>query len=98
MRDQYRYGKVVALRIAQDDHLEEEEAFVLPLIHRRIPEAHQLEMTRRRLIDVDGSDQGWVMDWVAGHLIATEREVLAALAARVQEMPAGLSEADGQRV
>ena len=44
------FGKVVALRIDQDDHLEEEE-FVLPIIRQHIGETQQLEMARHLLLD-----------------------------------------------
>ena len=81
------YGKVVALRIAQDDHLEEEEAFVLPIIRQRVPEVQQLEMARRLLIDVEGSDKGWLMDWVAAELTLVERQLLADLSAHFREVP-----------
>ncbi|HEX9872234.1 MAG TPA: hemerythrin domain-containing protein [Candidatus Tectomicrobia bacterium] len=80
------YGKLVALRIAQDDHLEE-EAFVLPMIRQRIPEAQQLEMARRLLVDGDGPPHSWIMEWVAGALTATECELLADVAARFKEIP-----------
>jgi len=83
------YGKVVALRIAQDDHFEEEEAFVLPLIRQRIGEAQQLEMARRLLIDQDAEDMRWILDWVAGDLTPTQQQWLAGLADRFQEVPAG---------
>ena len=81
------YGKVVALRIAQDDHLEEEEAFVLPIIRARIPEAQQLEMARYLLIDGESSDDGWLIDWVAAALTPVERQLLTALVAQFREVP-----------
>lgn len=81
------FGKVVALRIAQDDHFEEEEAFVLPLIRQRISEAQQLEMARRLLVDVDEPDNGWIMDSVTEDLTPAERQLLADLAARFEAIP-----------
>ncbi|HXH12411.1 MAG TPA: hemerythrin domain-containing protein [Alphaproteobacteria bacterium] len=81
------FGKVVALRIAQDDHFEEEEAFVLPLIRQRISEAQQLEMARRLLIDVDEPDSGWIMDSVAEDLTPAERQLLADVVARFKAIP-----------
>jgi len=83
------YGKVVTLRIAQDDHFEEEEAFVLPLIRQRIREEEQLEMARRLLIDEEAADRRWVFDWLAGELTPTERQLLADLVARFKEVPTG---------
>lgn len=82
------YGKIVALRIAQDDHFEEEEAFVLPVIRQRIGEAQQLEMARRLLMDQDAADKCWILDWLARDLTPTERQLLADLTARFTEVPA----------
>lgn len=77
------YGKVVALRIAQDDHLEEEEEFVLPMIRQGISEAHQLEMARRLLIDQEAQDQQWILDGIAGDLTTLEQQLLADLVAGI---------------
>ena len=82
------YQQVVALRIAQDDHFEEEEEFVLPIIRQRIAEKQQLEMTERLFIDRDAEDPRWILDWVAQDLTPTEQQVLAALVTRFAELPA----------
>jgi hemerythrin-like domain-containing protein len=80
------YGRVVRAQIAQDDHLEEEEAFVLPLIRQRLGEAQQLEIARRLLLDQDAEDTRWILDWVAQALTPTEQQWLAGLAARFTEV------------
>ena len=75
------YGAVVALRIAQDDHLESEEAFILPLIRERFSEAEQLRIVQRLLVDKDAAEQGWVVDWLGHNLNAGELEVVSDLTA-----------------
>jgi hemerythrin-like domain-containing protein len=90
------FGKVVALRIAQDDHLEEEEAFVLPLIRQRVSEAQQLEMVRRLLVDVGEPESGWILDWVVGDLTPVERQLLADLVGCFPGVPGRLAHADCQ--
>ena len=80
------FGRVVALRIAQDDLLEDEEAFVLPVIRQCLSEAQQLEIVRRLLIAQRAENERWVLDWVARALTVTERQLLAALEARFAEM------------
>jgi hemerythrin-like domain-containing protein len=80
------YGKVVVLRIAQDDHFEEEEAFVLPIIRQWIGEEQQLEMATRLLIPQDGEDKRWILEVVAGELTPTERQLLEGLTARLKEV------------
>lgn len=81
------YGKVVALRIAQDDHLESEEAFVLPEIRQRFGEAEQLKIVSQLLIDAQAEDQRWVLDWVAQNVTPAERRLLADLEAQMVVLP-----------
>jgi len=73
-------GKVVALRVAQDDHLEEEEERVLPVIRQQISAAQQADVARRLLIDAAARHAGWPLAWLAPHVTATERQLLTALA------------------
>jgi hypothetical protein len=76
------YQRVVGLRVAQDDHLESEEAFVLPEIRQQFNEEAQLKMIRQLLIDQAAEDRGWVLDWVAERLVPGERRLLADLSKR----------------
>jgi hypothetical protein len=76
------YGRIVDLRIAQDDHFENEEAFVLPTIWQRISEGEQLEMARCLLIDEEAEEQRWVVDWMVQYLTPGERRLLADLEQR----------------
>ena len=81
-------GKVVALRVAQDDHLEEEEERVLPVIRQQISAAQQLDMAQRLLIDRGAQDTHWVLAWLTPHVTATEHQRLTALAGRAASVPA----------
>jgi hypothetical protein len=72
-------GKVVVLRVAQDDHLEEEEERVLPVIRQQISEIQQFDMAQRLLLDREAQDAGWLLAWLTPHVTATERQWLAAL-------------------
>ena len=73
------YGAIVALRISQDDHLESEEAFVLPEIRECLGKVEQTQIVQRLLIDEQAADQGWVVDWLGHSLESPEREILANL-------------------
>jgi hypothetical protein len=75
------FGNVVALRIAQEDHLEEEEELVLPLIRERLSAAQQLEIVQRLLVDPQAADPTWVVTWLRHELTETERHAVAAVAA-----------------
>ena len=70
------YGKVVALRVCQDDHLESEEAFVLPEVEAQLSIDEQREIARRLLIDEESGDPTWVLDWVSRNVDDEERELL----------------------
>lgn len=80
------FGKVVALRLAQDDHLEEEE-LVLPIIRERISAAQQLEIALCLLLDPQTEDERWVVAWLMQELTEPECHALAALMARFASIP-----------
>ena len=79
------YGCTVALRIAQDDHLEEEEEFILPVLRQQMDEEHQKEVIRRLLIDEEAEDQRWILDWISQNLTSRERGLLTDLESRLAE-------------
>ena len=79
------FGTVVMARIAQDDHLEEEEAFVLPVIRRQLSDAQQWTIVQHLLRDEAAEDPRWPLDWLADHLTPRERRLLADLAAHAKE-------------
>jgi hypothetical protein len=81
------FGHVVALRIAQEDHLEEEEELVLPMMRERIAIAQQMEIVRRLLLALDTEDPTWVVTWLMQDLTDTERKTLLALTARLASTP-----------
>jgi hemerythrin-like domain-containing protein len=77
------FGAVVQARIAQDDHLEEEEAFILPVIRRQLSVTQQEEVIRHLLIDHEAEDPGWHLDWLQETLPPREGQFLADLAAQI---------------
>ena len=70
------------MRIAQQDHLETEEALVLPTLRRRLSEEQQLEVAKHLFIDGDAQDARWMLDWTAKELTPGEKNLLADLEAR----------------
>lgn len=73
------YQSVVALRVAQDDHLACKEEFVLPTIRDTFEYFRQLSMIRSLLIDDLAEDKRWVLDWVCGHLSTEECQFMSNL-------------------
>jgi hypothetical protein len=82
---QHLYGQVIALRVAQEDHLETEEAMVLPLIRENFPPERQLEIVGALLIDPDADDRRWVIDWISKYLTPKENEMLLALESGINQ-------------
>jgi hypothetical protein len=78
------FGTVVMARIAQDDHLEEEEAFVLPVIRRQLSDAQQWTIVRHLLLDEEADDPRWYWDWLTEYLTPGERRFLADLAVQAK--------------
>jgi len=74
---QHLFGAVLALRIAQQDHIENERAFVLPVLKQRLNSEEQLAMVRGLLVDSMASDPHWVMDWIGQHLNPEEHATMA---------------------
>ena len=81
-----RTRRLMALRILEYDHFENEEAFVCSLIKERRSEKEQLELAKRLLIDDEAEDPRWIVDWVASELTPTERNLLTEVENRFSEV------------
>ena len=80
---QHLYQQVVALRIALEDHLDVEEALVLPAVRQQMKEQQQLELAKAMLLDQDAQDPRWMIDWVRLRLSSGERALLGEMETRV---------------
>ncbi|MCH8107465.1 MAG: hemerythrin domain-containing protein [Chloroflexi bacterium] len=76
---QHLCQRVLSLRLALDDHLEDEETFLLPMLRRSMSEDRQREVVRRLLYDEESPEPHWIMNWVAEALTPGERQLLAGL-------------------
>ena len=76
---QHLCQRVLSLRLALDDHLEDEETFLLPMLRRSMSEDRQREVVRRLLYDEESPEPLWIMNWVAEALTPEERQLLAGL-------------------
>ena len=76
------YSRVVALRVAEFDHFENEEAFVVPEIRERMNEEEQLSIVKHLLIDEGAKDPSWIIDWVFDKLSPRDQSILTAIKAR----------------
>ena len=76
---QHLRRQVTELRIIQEDHLETEEALVLPVMRQTMDKTRQLAFVRGLLIDDEAQDPRWVIDWLIGQLDAEDRNTLALL-------------------
>jgi hypothetical protein len=78
-------GKVIALRILQDDLLEAEEEAILPLLRHRLSNEQQWGLMQHLLIDTETAE---IVDWIAPALTAPEQQWLAELMVRFQTVSA----------
>ena len=72
---QHLYRQVVALRIALEDHLDTEEALVLPRIQENLDGPQQLKLAANLLTDRDSEDPCWMIQWVIERLSSEDREL-----------------------
>lgn len=76
---QHLCQRVLSLRLALDDHLEDEETFVMPILRRFMSEGRQREFDRRLLRDDESPEPLWITNWVAEALSPPERQLLEGL-------------------
>ncbi len=74
------YGKIVSLRICQDDHLESEEYLVLPEIETNLSNQQKKTLVNRLLIDKDSDDPQWILDWMKTRSTQKDADVLDRIA------------------
>ena len=77
------YRRVMAMRILEFDHFENEEAFVCSIVREKMSEEEQLALAKRLLIDEEAEDPRWVIDWVYQELSPSERKLLDELEERL---------------
>ncbi len=83
---QHLYGQVIALRVAQEDHLETEEAMVIPLLRENLSPECQLEVVGALLVDQDADDSHWVIEWISQDLTPKENELLLELETHILQL------------
>lgn len=82
---QYLYGQVIALRVLQEDHLETEEAMVIPLIRENLSVESQVDLIGELLVDREADDKRWLLDWIAQDLAPNENKLLFELESRINQ-------------
>ena len=82
---QHLYGQAIALRVAQEDHLETEEAMVIALLRENLSPACQLEVVGALLVDQDADDPHWVIEWISQYLTPKENELLLELESQIKQ-------------
>ncbi|MBT99539.1 MAG: hypothetical protein CL902_13085 [Dehalococcoidia bacterium] len=82
---QHLYGQVITLRAAQEDHLEIEEAMVIPLIRENLSTDSQVNVVGGLLIDREADDKRWVLDWISQDLTPNENNLLLELESRINQ-------------
>ena len=78
------YRSISDFRVVEFDHFENEESFVLPLVHDQMSYAEELECVRKLLIDDDSENPTWILDFVRENLVDSDRKLLDQISAKFQ--------------
>ena len=70
------YRSIFDFIVVEFDHFENEESFVLPLVHDQMSYAEELECVRKLLIDDDSDNPTWILDFVRENLVDSDRKLL----------------------
>ena len=70
------YRSIFDFIVVEFDHFENEESFVLPLVHDQMSYAEELECVRKLLIDDDSDNPTWILDFIRENLAASDRKLL----------------------
>ena len=73
------YNQIVALKVAEYDHFENEEAFVLPMIKDQMTKLQQLECVEKLLFDEKSENSSWIYDFIETNLNQREADLLISL-------------------
>ena len=70
------YRSVLALKVTEFDHFENEEASVFPLVKEQMSRNEQLECARKLLFQDSAAHSGWIFDFILNGLCESERILL----------------------
>ena len=73
------YKSVMALKVAEYDHFENEEAFVLPLVKEHMTVEQQMDCVRKLLYEENSEHPRWIYDFIWENLGDGERKLLEGL-------------------
>ena len=70
------YSRVVALRVCEFDHFDNEEIFVLPVVRSFMDEKRQLAVAKQLLFEQDVDNPRWIIDLIYEFLGPGDQELL----------------------
>ena len=80
------YEQIVALKVAEYDHFENEEAFVLPLVKDQMTKLEQLQCVEKLLFDEKSDYPAWIYDFIKSQLVPREAVLLDTLRKEIEEL------------
>ena len=83
---QHLYRQVVAMGIAQENHLEAKEVMVLPILCEGMGDYQQLALIKTLLIDDQSDNRRWIVEWVFERSDSDGKAILAELESRFQNI------------
>lgn len=73
------YRSIMALKVAEFDHFENEEAFVLPMVKEQMTRTEELQCARKLLLDDASDNPRWVIDFMYAELQDDDKSLLSLL-------------------
>ena len=80
------YEQIVALKVSEYDHFENEEAFVLPMIKEQMTKNEQLKCVEKLLFDDKSAHPSWIYDFIKSQLVSREAELLDNLRKEIEKL------------
>ena len=76
---QHLHRRIVEMEATQENHIETQEALVLPILREWMDECQQLKLIKNFLIDDQSDDPRWIIDWVSQQSDSSGKAALAEL-------------------
>ena len=80
------YEQIIDLKVAEYDHFENEEAFVLPMIKEQMTKDEQLKCVGKLLFDDKSDHPAWIYDFIRSHLVSREVALLDNLRKEIEKL------------
>ena len=83
---QHLQRQILAMEIAQTNHLETQDLLIIPILANRMDSVDQLSLLKNILIDEQSDDRRWIVDWISEHSNPSSKSALAEIESQLADM------------